>query len=76
MSNNEKKKDTTEKRTLLPTITCAIGMLIGGLSGAFGGGAVGDEQYVVALYAIGAIAGAVLGSLLGMRWHKIRNQSS
>jgi hypothetical protein len=57
----------TRKRSLLPTITSSIGMLLGGLLGAVGGSFSGNESVVMACYALGFIGGAVAGAMLGRR---------
>ena len=53
---------------LLPTITLAIGMLLGGLIGAYLGSLAPNDAIAAACYAVGALGGAGIGTVIGMRW--------
>lgn len=66
----------SKSRLLLPTITSAIGMLLGGLLGAVGGSFAGNESVVMVCYVLGFLGGAVAGAMLGWRWHSRRNSDT
>ena len=61
------------KEPLLPTITSAIGMLLGGLLGATIGIYSARESVVMVGYVLGFLGGAVAGAVIGWRWHSRRN---
>lgn len=57
----------SEKKSLVPTYTCAAGMLVGGLAGSTFGLLGKTESAVVAGFVAGCLLGSTLGSLLGFR---------
>ena len=57
------------KKSLVPTVGLAVGMLLGGSFGAVCGAWIGYEMAVVVLYFCGTMTGALVGSLIGYRWH-------
>jgi len=65
----------TSSKSLLPTITCAIGILVGGVIGAAIGSFSNSETFVIACYVIGFLGGAVAGSWLGLRTVSRRNSA-
>ena len=67
-----KMNSGSKTRSLTPTICSAIGMLIGGLGGAWLGVLIGSDSAVVAGYIGGAIAGWAIGAALGYRWDSRR----
>ena len=64
------KSNSHPKRTLLPTITMSIGILIGSLLGAGVGSFASHELITIACYALGFLGGAVAGTVVGWRWQK------
>jgi hypothetical protein len=62
-----------KSKPLLPTITSAIGMLVGGLLAATSGLVANSESVVVLCYVLGFVGGAIVGAMLGWRWHSRRN---
>jgi hypothetical protein len=60
---------------LLPTIALSIGMLLGGLGGAYLGSFASNELVTVACYVGGAIGGAGGGTMIGLRWRSRWTQS-
>ena len=56
-----------KRRSLIPTITCAAGILIGSAIGLAIGWWTRMESGVVMGYVIGFLVGAFLGSIIGMR---------
>ena len=57
-----------EKKSLVPTFTCAVGMLFGGLGGAALGLLGKNETAVVGGFVVGCLLGSIIGSLIGLRW--------
>jgi|OM-RGC.v1.031979455 hypothetical protein len=51
-----------------PTFGTAVGLLLGGLAGSGTGRLVGTEAAVTSGYALGAVGGGVLGSLLAWKY--------
>ena len=54
----------SEKKSLIPTLTCAAGMLLGGLAGSALGLIGKGESVVMAGYVVGCLLGSVLGSIV------------
>lgn len=59
-----------EKKSLIPTFTCAVGMLVGGLGGATLGLLGKNETAVVGGFVIGCLLGSIIGSVMGLRWEQ------
>ena len=58
----------SKKKSLIPTLTCAAGMLFGGLAGSTLGLMGKGESAVLAGYVVGCLLGSVIGSVVGIRW--------
>ena len=58
----------SEKKSLLPTITSSLGILLGGLLGLHCGSFSESEWVVTAGFALGFVSGAVVGAMVGYRW--------
>ena len=66
----------SEKKSLIPTLTCAAGMLLGGLAGSTLGLMGKGESVVMAGYVVGCLLGSVLGSIVGIRWVRGKDRQS
>lgn len=60
----------SNSKPLLPTITLALGALVGGWVGATASSFAASETLVVACYITGFLGGACLGGTLGSSWHR------
>ena len=69
---NVSNASSQAKRRLLPTITMAIGILVGGLLGVAAGSFSGNESVTIACYVIGFLGGAVAGAMIGRRITRIK----
>ena len=58
----------SKRKSLLPTYTSSIGMLLGGLAGLACGSFWGNEIVVMACFTAGFLAGSAIGAMLGYRW--------
>lgn len=70
------QESKSKNNGLIGTLGCAIGMLIGGLTGAALGVLVGADSAVGWLYSVGAVMGAIGGSLVGLRVQSRRQQQA
>ena len=68
------KANSRDKKPLLPTITSAIGMLLGGLLGAAVGPFSRSELVTIICYNLGFIGGAAVGAMVGWRMHARRSR--
>ena len=73
MKMNQSNQNVT--RPLLPTITSAVGMLMGGLLGLAFGSFLGGEFAVMVSFILGAICGSATGAIFGKRWLLHRNRN-
>ena len=66
----------TRERSLLPTATSSVGMLVGGLLGTAVGYFIGTEAAVTICFASGFILGSAIGGRLGYMWEDRRARSA